>query len=124
MTRGGSWILGAALVLSATAAMADDLPAGQRVFIRECSKCHEVGPRAHNRVGPHLNGLLGRKAGSVADFKYYSEANRNAGFVWTPENLAQFVQDPKSMLQGSTQIYRGLKNEQEIKALLDYLATQ
>jgi cytochrome c len=124
MTRRALWVLGIALVLSVTPALADELPLGQRVFIRECSKCHEVGANAHNRVGPRLNGLFGRKAGSLADYKYYSEANKAAGFVWTPENLAQFLPNPKSMLQGSTQIYPGLKNEREIKALIEYLATQ
>lgn len=116
-------LLGLALiVLTSTAGRADELPAGQRVFVRECAKCHEIGPGARNRVGPQLNGLFGRKAGSVADFKYYSAANRDAGFVWTPEFFARFVQDPKGMLRGTTQVYGGLKDPKDIQPLIEYLA--
>ena len=124
MIRRASSVLAGAVLLVSTAAAADELSEGKRVFIRECAKCHEVGPHARNRVGPQLNGLVGRKAGSVEDFKYYSAANKEAGFVWTPEVLARFVRDPKSMLIGSTQVYRGLKDEAEVKALIEYLARQ
>ena len=117
-------VLGGLVALAAVPALADELPLGQRVFIRECAKCHDVGPKAHNKVGPRLTGLVGRKAGSVADFKYYSAANRDADIVWTPEALSQFIRDPRAMMIGTTQVYRGLKDDREIEALIDYLKAQ
>jgi cytochrome c len=43
---------------------AQDAAAGERVFI-QCKACHQAGNNAKNAVGPVLNGLFGRKAGSV-----------------------------------------------------------
>lgn len=117
--------LGAALLAGPAEALAQDkLAPGLAVFIRECSKCHQVGPGAKNRIGPQLNGLFGRKAGSVEDFKNYSEANRSAGFFWTPETLRAFLRDPRAMMAGTTQIYKGLTDDEQISALIEYLQTQ
>ena len=55
------------LALSSTAAFAQDVTAGEAAF-KKCSVCHAVGDGAANKVGPELNGLDGRKAGSVADY--------------------------------------------------------
>ena len=118
----GGLVVGMTLSLASTASRADEIPAGQRVFVRECAKCHEIGPGARNRVGPQLNGLFGRKAGSVANYKYYSAANRDADFVWTPEFFAKFVLDPKGMLRGTTQVYSGLKDPKDVQPLIDYLS--
>lgn len=105
-------------------AHAQTLSRGEVVFIRECAKCHQVGPQAKNRVGPQLNDLFGRKAGAVANFKNYSEATRNAGLVWSPENFRQFIKDPRGMIIGTTQVYNGLTNEDDITALISFLETQ
>jgi cytochrome c len=102
-------------------AQAQPLSQGQVVFVRECAKCHQIGPDAKNRIGPHLNGLFGRKAGSVEGFKNYSEANRTANFVWTEDLLRQYIKDPKGMMIGTTQVYRGLLNDADIDALIVYL---
>ena len=102
-------------------AKAQPLSQGQIVFIRECAKCHQIGPDAKNRIGPQLNGLFGRKAGSVEGFKNYSEANRTANFVWTEDLLRNYIKDPKAMMIGTTQVYRGLMNEADIEALIVYL---
>lgn len=103
------------------AAKAQPLSQGQIVFIRECAKCHQIGPDAKNRIGPQLNGLFGRKAGSVEGFKNYSEANRTANFVWTEDLLRNYIKDPKGMMIGTTQVYRGLMNDADIEALIVYL---
>ena len=102
-----------------SASYADELEAGQIVFIRECEKCHSLDGR--NKVGPHLNGLFGRKAGSVRDFKYYSGANRNAGFIWDRQKFESYIQNPRGMIVGTTQIYQGLTDLRDIKALSDFL---
>ncbi|MFX4431744.1 c-type cytochrome, partial [Acinetobacter baumannii] len=76
-----NWKFPAALALSffaATgAAMAQDVEAGQRSFAK-CRACHQVGETARNLVGPELNGLFGRKPGSVEGYSY-SDVNKNSG---------------------------------------------
>lgn len=103
---------------------AQTLSHGEAIFVRECAKCHQVGPQAKNRVGPQLNDLFGRKAGAVVNYKNYSEATRNAGFVWSPENFRQFIKDPRGMIIGTTQVYNGLENDDDITALIEFLQLQ
>ena len=59
---------GAALLLAAGQASAQDAAAGEKLFAK-CKACHAVGEGAKNRVGPQLNGVVGRKAGTVDGFK-------------------------------------------------------
>ena len=105
-------------------ARAQTLSYGEVIFVRECAKCHQVGSQAKNRVGPQLNDLFGRKAGAVANYRNYSEATRNAGFVWSPENFRQFIKDPRGMIIGTTQVYNGLDNDADITALIEFLQLQ
>lgn len=103
---------------------AQTLSQGEIIFVRECAKCHQVGPQANNRIGPRLNDLFGRKAGAVANYKNYSEAARTAGFVWSPENFRQFIKDPRGMIIGTTQVYKGLVDDDDITALIAFLQSQ
>ena len=61
------------------------LEKGSNVF-KQCQPCHAIGPGAQNKIGPELNGLDGRKAGTVANFNY-SEANKNSGVVWNEQTF-------------------------------------
>jgi cytochrome c len=76
------WMIGA-LVLAASAghALAQDLTAGEAAF-RKCQPCHDVGEAAKNKLGPELNGLDGRKAGTAEGYAY-SDADKNSGIVWS-----------------------------------------
>ena len=79
----------AALGFNGTAALAQDVENGQSVF-RQCRACHQIGASAKNLVGPQLNGIVGRKAGTVDGFNY-SEANKAAGakgLVWDEATLS------------------------------------
>jgi cytochrome c2 len=87
--------------------------------------CHEVGPEANNRQGPHLNEILGRRAGTVPGFPY-SPALREAGaagFIWTPETLAQFIARPKHFEPGTGMIFPGLRNPEDVKDLVAYVVS-
>lgn len=97
---------------------------GEAVFIRECAKCHQTGAGARNRIGPALTGIIGRQAGTVAGYDNYSDALRQSGIVWTSENLRGFVKDPKSMVLGTTQVYRGLEDDASITLLIEFLQTK
>ena len=77
---------------------AGDPAAGQKVF-NKCKTCHEAD-QAKNKVGPNLVGLFGRKAGSVADFKY-SDAMKNSNVVWSETTVAEYVTKPRSSFPGT-----------------------
>jgi len=112
----------ASLALAATigSANAQDLAAGEQSF-RKCSPCHSVGEDAKNKVGPVLNGLEGRKSGTMADYSY-SEANKKAEIVWSAATFKDYIQNPMAKVPGTKMAFAGIKNEAEIANLWAYLA--
>jgi cytochrome c len=114
-----------ALLASAGAANAQEdlVAAGEKVF-RNCQACHAVGEGAANKVGPQLNALFGRKPGSVPDYKY-SEAMIAFGQdkVWDEATLTPYLQNPRGVVKGTKMVFPGLKKDEEIQAVLAYLAT-
>jgi cytochrome c len=108
------------VVVSATAAHAQDVTAGEASF-RKCLACHAVGEDAKNKVGPMLNGLDGRHSGTVAGFSY-SEANKNSGITWNKDIFLEYIRDPKAKIPGTKMVFPGIKNEKEAGDLWAYLA--
>jgi cytochrome c len=106
-------------VLSACAAKAEDLAAGATSF-KKCAPCHDVGPTAKNKVGPVLNGLDGRKSGSVAGY-VYSDANKGSGITWNDASFLEYIKDPKAKIPNTKMTFAGIKNEDEAKNLWAYL---
>jgi cytochrome c len=106
-------------MLVATSAEAQDVAAGERVFA-QCRACHQVGETAKNVVGPVLNGLFGRKAGTVEGYAY-SPANKNSGLTWDEATFRDYIKDPRAKIPGTKMIYAGLKDEQRITDLVAYL---
>jgi len=100
---------------------AQDAAAGEKVFA-QCKVCHQAGDKAKNGVGPVLNGLFGRKAGSVEGF-IYSNGNKNSGVIWDEATFMDYIKDPKAKIPGTKMIFAGLKDEQKIKDLIAYLHT-
>ena len=111
----------AALIIftSTTASLAQDAAAGEKVFA-VCKACHQIGETAKNAVGPVLNGIIGRKAGTYAGYSY-SDANKNSGLTWDEPTFREYIKDPKAKIPGTKMIYAGLKDEQRINDLLAYL---
>lgn len=107
------------LIAGSGGARAQDAAAGEKVFT-QCRACHQVGEKAKNVVGPTLNGLFGRKAGTVEGYSY-SAANKNSGITWTEEVFAEYIKDPKAKIPGTKMIYAGLKDEKRIADLTAYL---
>ena len=97
---------------------------GEKVF-RKCKACHQVGDDAKNRSGPILNGVMGASAGHIDGFKYSKALMGKAeeGLVWTDETLAEFLAGPKAYIKGTKMGFAGLKKDDEIKAVIAYLAT-
>ncbi|EEX08437.1 cytochrome c2 [Ruegeria lacuscaerulensis ITI-1157] len=120
------WVIFSACVTVASAAVAaDDLgdaEAGQAVFA-QCKGCHQVGEGAKNRIGPHLNGLFGRPAGALEDFKYSKSFQRAAasGLEWHADTLDAFLENPRSYASGTRMSFRGIKNAKDRHDVIAYL---
>ena len=95
---------------------------GKSVFTR-CSPCHYPDV-ARNKMGPHLLGISGRKAGSLADYPAYSQAMKEAGeqgMIWDDETLTRFLSSPKKAVPGTSMRFFGLWSEQEVADVIAYL---
>jgi len=100
-----------------------DAVRGETLFKRQCSACHQIGPGAIHRVGPRLNGIFGRRAGSLDDFNYSKAMTRmgSDGLTWTLETLTAYVENPKALVSGTRMNYRGMADPEARSALLAYL---
>jgi cytochrome c len=102
-----------------TGASAQDAAAGEKTFA-VCKACHQIGETAKNAVGPVLNGVIGRPAGTYPGYSY-SDANKNSGLTWDEATFRDYIKDPKAKIPGTKMIYPGLKDEQKTSDLLAYL---
>src|SRR5438309_9204949 len=105
---------------AASATLAQDVAAGKSSF-NKCLACHTIGEGAKNKVGPVLNGLDGRKSGTVDGFSY-SDANKNSGITWNETVFKEYIKDPKAKIPGTKMAFAGIKNEKEINDLWAYLS--
>jgi cytochrome c len=113
-------VLTAAAIL-ATAGMAHadgDAARGEKKF-EECAACHKIAPGEDN-VGPSLHGVFGRKAGTLADFRY-SPALKRSGITWTPQTLDTFLADPQKVVPANRMPYAGLADASDRADLIAYL---
>ncbi|MCK9541919.1 MAG: c-type cytochrome [Novosphingobium sp.] len=111
-----------AALSAANAASADPAPAaqaGKRHFIR-CVACHSMSAAARPMTGPHLEGIVGRRAASLPDFTY-SDALRDRDFVWDEERLDAFLKSPQSAHPGMCLTFNGLPRPEDRAALIAYL---
>jgi cytochrome c len=112
--------LGAILVVAmSAAALAQDLENGKAVW-NKCRACHAVGEGARNMVGPVLNGLFGRKAGTIEGYNY-SEANKGSGIVWDEATFREYIKNPKAKIPNTKMVFVGLSDPQDIEDLIVYL---
>ncbi|GGD17138.1 c-type cytochrome [Aureimonas glaciei] len=121
----GATVLGALALLAAGSASGAEgnAEAGKKVF-NKCATCHGIGDKK-GAVGPSLNGVVGRTAGTLEDYKSkYSKpmvAAGAAGLVWSEAELAAWVADPKKKVPGTKMVFPGLKKEQEIADVVAYV---
>lgn len=109
------------LLLLATPAPAQDTNA---LFVEaKCSVCHAIGPGAEHKIGPQLNGVVGRIVGGLKDYNYSLalDAAREAGQVWTPELLLQYLKKPSNAFPGTKMSFAGMSDRARIDALIAYL---
>jgi cytochrome c len=118
-----TWVIaGIALVASTGTGLAQDAAAGETVFKRLCSPCHDIGAEARVKLGPPLNGVDGRKAGTFEGFNY-SPANKNSGIDWNHDAFAKYIKAPMQEMPGTRMAFVGIKNEKDIEDLWAYLVS-
>ncbi|MGA9091751.1 MAG: cytochrome c-550 CycA [Bradyrhizobium sp.] len=105
---------------AAVPALAQDAAAGKTTF-NKCLACHAIGEGAKNKVGPELNGLDGRKSGTVEGYNY-SDANKNSGITWNEAQFKEYIKDPKAKVPGTKMAFAGIKNEKEVNDLWAYVS--
>ncbi len=108
-----------------------DVAAGEKVF-KKCTACHKVGEGAKNKVGPVLNGVFGRTAGTLEGYKYGKgivAAGEN-GLVWDEEQIFAYIENPKQYLRdylsdkkAKSKMSFRLKKEEDRRNVIAYLKT-
>jgi cytochrome c len=115
-----SLMTAAALLVSANAvSAAGDTAAGEAAF-KVCKVCHQIGEGAKNFVGPELNGVVGRKAGSVPGY-HYSDANKNSGITWDEATLTKYLHNPREVVPGTKMAFPGLPSDDDVANVIAYL---
>ncbi len=107
--------------LSGTAGASQDdlIEAGRKVF-NSCRACHDINTEK-NKVGPELKTLMGRRAGALESYTRFSDAMKNSGIVWDEASLDKFLTNPRGAVPGTKMFFRGLKKEQQRKAIIAYI---
>jgi cytochrome c len=106
-------------VIALEPTFAQDIAGGEKSW-NKCRACHQIGLDAKNAVGPRLNGLFGRPAGSIEDYNY-SDANKKSGIVWDEAVFAEYIKNPRAKIPNTKMVFPGIKNEQEINDLTAFL---
>ena len=92
---------------------------GQLLYM-QCKACHDVEPGLPHKVGPNLNGVFGRTAGTAPGFKY-TDAMAKSGIVWTAQTLDIFLKQPGAMIPGNGMAFPGVANDADRASLIVYL---
>ena len=106
------------IILTVSIANTADLVKGKKAF-KKCVACHSL-EEGKNKIGPPLNNLLGRKAGSVKGYKY-SKAMKNSGVVWNEESLDKFLTKPRKFITKTKMSFRGIKKKSLRDDIISYL---
>jgi cytochrome c len=108
-----------AVVAFAAPTLAQDVAAGENSF-KKCLPCHSIGADAKNKVGPVLNGLEGRKSGTIEGYNY-TDANKNSGITWDETTFKEYITNPRVKISGTKMVFAGISNENERANLWAYL---
>lgn len=107
------------LAASVSQSLAQSAEAGEKVFA-QCRACHQLGESAKNLVGPQLNGMFGRKSGTIEGYSY-TDANKNSNITWDEATFREYILDPKGKIPGTKMAFAGIKNPQQTNDLIAYL---
>ena len=96
-----------------------DIATGEKVF-KKCAACHSIVKGGKNNIGPALYNVVGRKMGSISDYKY-SKALAAYDKNWTFEELNGFLIKPAKWIKGTKMAYAGLRKEKDRASVIKYL---
>jgi cytochrome c len=113
-------VVAAAWATVPSAAQEADAASGERLFRQRCGACHQIAT-TRNGAGPHLQGVVGRAAGSIEGFNY-SPALRDSGITWTLETLDTYLANPTAMVRG-TRMAQRFNNADERRTIIDFLSS-
>lgn len=99
-----------------------DAARGEEVFA-QCRSCHQIGQGASDRIGPHLNGIFGRRAGAHDGFRYSDDMLMmgSDGLTWELDTLNAYLENPKALVSRTRMNFAGLKDMQDRADILAYL---
>ncbi len=112
-------LTGLAVAFGCGSAFAQSVEQGEAVF-RKCAACHAIGEGAVNKVGPVLNGVVGRAAGLYEGYAY-SAANKNSGLTWDEDTLRAYLASPQAKVPGTKMSFAGLSKQSEIESIILFL---
>src|SRR5262245_37505148 len=116
-----TWLIaGIAVAASTGPTLGQDAAAGEQVFKRLCSPCHDIGQDAKIKIGPPLNGIDGRKSGAFEGVDNYP-ANTASGVTSIEETLPKYIRAPMQEIPGTRMAFVGIKNDKDIEDLWAYL---
>lgn len=94
-------------------------------FFRRCTPCHAIGEGAANKIGPVLNGVLGRTVGTAPGYVYSAALGKlgQKGMVWTEETLDQWLTKPRVFAAGTKMNFAGILGSEDRADVIAYLAT-
>ena len=119
---GGWWFVACGVVVfvvaSSALARAADPEKGKAVF-EQCAACHSLGDPG-DYDGPTLNGVIGRKAGSLEDYRY-SAAMKRSDVTWDATSLDKYVTDPQAFIPGNRMAFAGISDKAQRDDLIAYL---
>jgi cytochrome c len=116
-----SWLIAAAAAASADQV---DLAAAETQFKKSCGTCHVAAADAPPRQGPNLFGVVGRKAGEVAGFKYSEAfAKGKGGIVWDEATLDRWLADPQAVIPGAVMPYKQADPDKR-RLVIEFLKTR
>ena len=118
MVRALMVALGVSVVAIGAARAEGDPAKGEQVFKR-CQPCHNADNKT-NKIGPYLQGVVGRKAGTAEGFNY-SDAMKNSGLTWDEATLSQYLENPKAKVPGNKMAFPGLPKQEDRDNVIAYL---
>ena len=117
--------LGVAVAAQATRSVnegvytADQAKKGEATYKEQCAACHSLGDPG-DYDGPTLNGVIGRKAGSLEEYRY-SAAMKRSDVTWDPTTLDKYVTDPQAFIPGNRMAFAGISDKAQRDDLIAYL---
>ncbi len=90
---------------------------------KKCVSCHMIGDKAKNRVGPHLNNIIGREIAVLEDYRYSKamKAHAEKEPVWSEAALDAYLANPRKAVKGTRMSFAGLRKEKDRHDVIEYM---